>query len=166
MNPAEDIRDIRPVMEIPEWWRWPLAVAVAALAAFAGVMLLRYWRRRRARALTPLQRALAALRTAEAHARAGRSREWADIVADTVRDALAARLGAEVLPQNTSELAVAAPAGGALPPWPSIIGLLEACDLTRFAQATLVEDALLANTALAHDLVAQLHAPPPSQVTP
>lgn len=166
MNPAEDIRDIRPVLEIPEWWRWPLAIAVAALATFAVVLLVRWWRRRRARALTPLERALEALRRAEAHAREGRSREWADVVADTVRGALAARVGSDVLPQNTSELAKAAPAGHALPEWPGVIGLLETCDLTRFARASLVSDALLANTSLASDLVARLYAPPPSNVTP
>lgn len=160
MNPVEDIHDIRPPLDIAEWWRWPLAIAIGALAAFAVIMLVRYWRNRRVRGLTPLERAREALRVAEAHARDGRSREWADVVAATVRGAVAARLGDDVLPQTTSELAKTEPGGQALPEWPSIIGLLETCDLTRFAHASLVTDALLAQTAVARDLVEQLHAPP------
>jgi hypothetical protein len=105
---AEDIRDIRAPWAIPPWWRWPLAIAAAAVAALAIVLLVRWWHKRRARAQTPLERARESLRLAEAHARAGRSREWADIVSETLRGALAARLGASVLPQTTSELADAA----------------------------------------------------------
>ena len=77
------------------------------LAALAVVLVVRWWRARSLRALSPLERARQALAAAEAHARAGRSREWAEIVAETLRGALAARLGTDVLPQTTAELSQA-----------------------------------------------------------
>jgi len=160
---SDDIRDIRGLVAIPPWWHWPLAIAVAALAALAVVLVVRWWRARSARALSPLERALHALAAAEAHARSGRSHEWADIVAETVRGALAARLGTAVLPQTTAELSKAP---WAQPPLadelaaPRILELLETCDLARFAKATLDTAALVASTATACELVGRLFAPP------
>ncbi len=161
---ADDIRDIRGPIPIPPWWHWPLAIVVAALAALAVVLVVRWWRARSARALSPLERALQAMAAAEAHARGGRAHEWADIVAETLRGALAARLGAVVLPQTTAELSQAA---WAQPPLadelaaPRILELLETCDLARFAKARLDTTALLASTATACELVGRLFAPPP-----
>lgn len=160
---SEDIRDIRGLVAIPPWWHWPLAIALAALAALAVVLVVRWWRARSARALSPLERALHALAAAEAHARSGRSHEWADIVAETVRGALAARLGTAVLPQTTAELSKAP---WAQPPLaeelaaPRILELLETCDLARFAKARLDTAALVASTATAGELVGRLFAPP------
>jgi hypothetical protein len=91
--PADDIRDIRPLISIPPWWYWVAAgIAAALLSAliFAGI---RYWRRHLQRALTPEQQAQEALARAEALARDGQCREWADVVAQTLRTALASRLG-------------------------------------------------------------------------
>jgi hypothetical protein len=175
----EDIRDIRAPLPIPAWWHWPLAIALAALAALAVVLLVRWWQRRRAAKLTPLERARQALVAAETHASAGRSHEWADVVAETVRAALAARVGAGVLPQTTTELALApwarpaqsgengAPTSG--PPLPDaarLIALLGQCDLARFAKASLDADVLLAETAVARELVESLYSAPPSAPTP
>jgi hypothetical protein len=158
-----DIRDIRGPIAIPPWWRWPLAVAVAGIATLAVVLLVRWWRARAARALSPIERARQALTVAEAHAREGRSREWAEIVAETTRGALAARLGTDVLPQTTAELSQAPwtkpPASDELQA-DSLLALLETCDLARFAKARLDVSALLAETALARDLTERLFAPP------
>jgi len=160
---ADDIRDIRGLIPIPPWWHWPLAIALAALAALAVVLLIRWWRARSLRALSPLERALQALAAAEAHARAGRSHEWADIVAETVRGALAARLGTEVLPQTTAELSQAS---WTQPPLADelaaarVLELLETCDLARFAKARLDSPELVASTATACELVGRLFAPP------
>jgi hypothetical protein len=159
----EDIRDIRGPIAIPPWWHWPLAIALAAVLATGIVLLVRWWRARRPRALSPLERARQALTAAEAHARDGRSREWAEIVADTTRSALSTRLGTDVLPQTTAELSQA--------PWtkpptsdqigaPGLLALLETCDLARFAKARLDTDALLAGTAVARQLTERLFAPP------
>jgi hypothetical protein len=180
---AEDIRDIRAPWAIPPWWRWPLAMAAAAVAALAIVLLVRWWQKRRARAPSLLDRARASLRLAEAHARAGRSREWADVVSEMLRGALAARLGASVLPQTTSELAEAAWTQWAydgpveatgelsrtsaterlLPEAPQIVELLRACDLARFAKASLGTEALVESTVVARDLVERLLAPRTSE---
>jgi hypothetical protein len=175
----EDIRDIRAPLPIPAWWHWPLAIALAALGAFAVVLLVRWWQRRRAARLSPLERARQALVAAETHARAGRSHEWADIVAETVRASLAARMGVGVLPQTTTELATApwarlaksgekdAPPGGpSLAEGPRLIALLGQCDLARFAKASLDVDALLAETAVARELVESLHSASPGAPTP
>lgn len=161
--PVEDIRDIRGPIVIPPWWRWPLAVAVAALLAFAIVLVVRWWRAR-AKTLTPLEKALAALARAEALAREGRSHEWADVVAETLRGALAARLGTEMLPQTTAELT-----RGAFMQTPlaadldsrQVIELLETCDLARFAKARVEAEGLLASTAVARELTHKLFAPAP-----
>jgi hypothetical protein len=161
---SDDIRDIRGPIAIPPWWRWPLVVALAAAAALAVVLLVRWWRARAARALSPLERARLALEVAEAHARAGRAHEWADIVAETTRGALAARLGAAILPQTTSELAKGE---WTRPPMadevdaPRVLDLLETCDLARFARAPLDIAPLLAATAVARESTEQLFAPPP-----
>jgi hypothetical protein len=169
---TEDIRDIRPPLAIPVWWHWPLAIALSALAALAVVMLVRWLRARAARQLTPHERARAALRIAEQHARAGRSREWAEVVAETLRGALSFRLGSDILPKTTSELKKATwahwayggpvgPSDAALPDAPQIIDVLEACDLARFALATIEVDALVAWTSSARDAVDRLFSPVP-----
>lgn len=155
---GEDIRDIRAPLAIPEWWRWPAAVAAAALAALAVVLVVRWVQKRRARPPTPRDRALASLRAAEKLAHEGRSREWAEVVAETLRDALSVRLGAEVLPQTTNELARA----WSTPPLhdaPRILELLETCDLARFARASLDDRALLAQTEIARAVVVHLFEP-------
>lgn len=163
--PPGDIRDIRGPIAIPPWWRWPLAVTLAALAALGVVLLVRWWRARSARPLSPLERARRALEVAEAHAREGRSHEWADIVAATTRGALALRLGADILPQTTAELWKA---GWAQPPLSDevdaahVLQLLETCDLARFAKARLEARDLLASTALARECTERLFAPPPT----
>ena len=160
----EDIRDIRGPIAIPPWWHWPLAIAVAVVLATAVVVAVRWWRARRLRPLTPLDLARQALVAAEAHAREGHSHEWADIVAETVRGALAARLGADVLPQTTAELA---DAPWAKPPLsdgleiPRVLVLLETCDLARFAKARLDTAGLLASTGSAREIVERLFTPPP-----
>ena len=159
-----DIRDIRGPIPIPPWWRWPLAIGVAALAAFAIVLLVRWWRGRADERLSPVERARRALALAEVEARAGHSRQWADLVSDTARAALAARLGVEVLHQTTAELSHAP---WTLPPMgdeidaPRLLALLGTCDLARFAKASLASASLLAETETARELTERLFAPPP-----
>jgi hypothetical protein len=166
--PPEDIRDIRGPIPIPLWWRWPLAIAVAAVLAFVVILLVRWWQRSASRALSPLERARQALALAETHAREGRAHAWADIVAETVRNALGVRLGAEVLPLTTAELALES---WARPPMKdeldagSVLDLLETCDLARFAKANLEPAALLAFTGRAREVVERLFTPPPRAAT-
>ncbi len=163
MSPAPDIRDIRPLILIPAWWHW-LAVALAAGALVAALTVgYRLWRRGSARAITPEEKARRALAKAEALAREGRSREWADVVAATLRTALSARLGHDACPQTTSELASASwgEHEGAGIDAPRLLELLSTCDLTRFAMARLDTESLLASTEVAREWIGRLFAPPP-----
>lgn len=153
---AEDIRGIRPPLVLPPWWRVPLMVLLAVLGLCIVALAARWLWRRAHRPETPLQRAMHALRAAEEHARAGRSHAWAEIVAETVRAALAVRLGVVVLPQTTSELARTSGVTAL-----GVIPLLETCDLARFARAALTTEDLLARTERARAVVTALHAPIP-----
>jgi hypothetical protein len=160
---ADDIRDIRGLIPIPAWWHRPLVIAAVVVVALGVALLVRWWRARPARVASPLELARRALAAAETHALAGRAHEWADIVAETTRGALAARLGTEVLPQTTTELSEAP---WARPPVAAevhaerLLELLETCDLARFARAKLDTKTLLASTATAGDLVERLYSPP------
>ncbi len=171
---VEDIRDIRAPLPIPPWWHWPLAIGLGVFAVTAIVLLLRYLYKRRHRPLTLFERAQQTLDSAERLAKMGRSHDWAELVAPTMRGALAVRIGESVLPQTTNELAKAywakAPADTEvntardldtryLPEAPHLLALLEICDLARFAQANLGADELLAATASARDLVGRFLSP-------
>jgi hypothetical protein len=134
------------------------------LAAVFAV--IRYWRRRSRRPLTPEQRALEALNEAERLARAGQCREWADAVAETLRGALATRLGQEACPETTSELAAVdwpkLPLGATVD-GPRLVALMTTCDLTRFALGRLDPSALLAETQAARAWITRLFATPEPQ---
>jgi hypothetical protein len=178
--PAEDIRGVRPPLVIPPWWRVPLIAAVVTAAVVLVALGARALWRRWHRPETPLQRALRALSTAEALARSGDAHAWADTVAETVRSSLAVRLGADVLPRTTSELAKApwaawvretseVPLAGdpvRLPEAAALLAVLDVCDLARFARASIAPDALVAFTARARELVTAFHAPPPAARLP
>ncbi len=166
---GEDIRDIRPLILIPPWWHSMVIAIAVTLALAAAFVAYRWWRRRWAKPLTPEQQALAALRRAESLAREGRSREWAEVVAQTLRASLSARLGQDACPQTTSELARA--------PWltapydavvdaPRLLDLLSVCDLTRFAMARLDADSLVASTETARAWITRLFAPPSAPTAP
>jgi hypothetical protein len=159
----DDIRDIRPLISIPPWWYWLATGSAAALILALCFLAARYWRRRSQRALTPRQRALERLAEAEALASAGQCREWADVVAHTLRDALAARLERAALPETTGELQgldwQKLPHGQTVDA-PRLVELLSTCDLTRFALGRLDARALLAETERARDFVERLFAEP------
>ena len=84
---------------------WIEIAVLAGLVVAALTFGLRRWRRQSARPLTPEEQARRALASAESLAREGRTREWAEVVARTLRTALSARLGLDAGPQTTSELA-------------------------------------------------------------
>jgi hypothetical protein len=160
---AEDIRDIRPLIPIPAWWQGlglPLAVAAVLVAVVAAYLALRRHGRSE---LTAEQRAQAALTEAEALARAGRCHEWAELVAVTLRNALAARVGSDVCPRTTGELAAidwSARPDGALVDSERLLDLLWVCDLTRFALGRLDPESLLASTRSARAWVTHLFKMP------
>ncbi len=159
--PTEDIRDIRPLILFPSWWPWVAVAIAASLLLLATALAIHVWKRRSARPLTPEDQARRALAKAESLARQGRAREWANIVAPTLRTALSARLGQDASPITTSELASAAwvqsPRGVEVDA-PRLIDILSTCDLTRFAMARLEADSLVASTQAARDWITRLFA--------
>lgn len=165
----DDIRDIRPLISIPPWWYWLAAGSAVALILALIFLLIRHWRRRSQRALTPQQRALKRLTEAEALARVGHCKEWANVVAHTLRDALASRLEREALPETTGELHAldwqTLPRGQTVDA-PRLVELLLTCDLTRFALGRLDASALLAETERARDFVERLFAEPETPTSP
>lgn len=168
MSP-DDIRDIRPLLAIPPIWPWALVGALTLGLVVLLVLGVRAWRKRARKPLTPEEQATAALARAEALARAGQCHEWGEVVAATLRSALASRLGQAACPQTTSELAKfdwARVQKTAAVDVNALIALLSTCDLTRFALARLEPNALLSETQAARDWVGRLFAPPRPDVSP
>jgi hypothetical protein len=166
---ADDIRDIRPLILISPWWYWAAGAAAALILVAAMIAIVRAARRRNARALTAEERAQRELARAEALAREGRRREWADVVAQTLRSALAARLGMPACPQTTGELAAfdwASIPEAASVDAQSLLKLLSTCDLTRFARARLDTSALVASTDAARSFIQQLFTKPQAAAAP
>lgn len=164
---AEDIRDIRGPIAIPIWWHWPLAIGVATVLATGIVLAVRWWQRRRP-TLSAVELARQALERALAEAQAGRAHAWAEIVAVTVRGALASRVGPAILPQTTTEMATAdwtKPPMDLVLDTTHILEILETCDVARFAKASFDPNALIASTAVARDVTERLYAPPPRSAT-
>jgi hypothetical protein len=159
---GDDIRDIRPLIPIPPWWQGlalPLGLAVALAA---GLVVYLLFRRHGRRELGPEERAQAALSEAETLARAGRCHEWAELVALTLRNALAARLGDDLCPRTTSELAAvdwSARPHGAVVDAERLLDLLRICDLSRFALGRLDRESLLESTRRARAWVTHLFEP-------
>jgi hypothetical protein len=166
---ADDIRDIRPPILFPPWWPWLAAAAAALLLLGVVALFIRWWKMRSKHQLTPYEEALRALQAAEALARQGRYREWADLLSRTLRAALAARVGEAVLPQTTSELARAEwtdiPAGVNID-GPELLSLLLTCDLARFAKARMDADSLVLMTGAARLFAERLFAPAPDGPSP
>jgi hypothetical protein len=165
---ADDIRDIRPLILIPPWWYWLAASAAAALIIALVFAAIRYWRRRSERALTPAQHAQRALLQAQTLARNGQCREWAELVATTLRAALAARLGHDACPETTNELAALdwekVPNGSTVDS-KRLVELLSTCDLTRFALGRLDPAALLDETEAARAWITRLFTDPKPSIT-
>ncbi len=161
-TPVDDIRDIRPLISIPPGFHWLIAGLAAALVVALGYAGVRSYRRRSRRPLSAQQRARLGLAKAEALARTGECHEWGEVVAETLRTALAARLGQAACPETTSELA--ARDWSKLPEVASVdstrlVELLSTCDLTRFALGRLEPSALLHATESARAFIERLFAP-------
>jgi hypothetical protein len=96
-------------------------------------------------------------------ARDGHCRDWAALVAMTLREALASHLGVEGCPQTTNELAhinwSSVPHGETVD-GEALVSLLSSCDVTRFALGQLETQALLAATDSAREWIHRLFAEP------
>jgi hypothetical protein len=128
----------RPIIDqsIPRWWLWALIAAAVALALLA---LWWWWRRRRRDVVPPVENPLAvaerefarveALRLIEA----GEHGRHVALMADVLRDYLAARYSAAPLALTTSELTRALHREPTVP-LERLSRLLDEADLIKFAR--------------------------------
>ena len=136
---TNDLRDIKPPVEIPSgwaWFGWVLgALAVAALAFWAW----RYWQKRRAQiplvpVIPPHIRAKQKLR--EALAIISQPREFCIVVSDTVRWYLEERFDFHAPERTTEEFLYELQGTNLLTPdqKDSLGEFLRCCDLVKFAR--------------------------------
>ena len=136
---TNELRDIKPPVEIPSGWAW-LWWLIAVLAAIALLLVAwRYWRKRRAetppvpvipahvRAKQRLQEALALL---------GQPREFCILVSDTIRWYLEERFNFHAPERTTEEFLHELQATNLLTPdqKTSLGDFLQRCDLVKFAK--------------------------------
>jgi hypothetical protein len=136
---TNDLRDIKPPVEIPSGWAWVGwvlgALAVAALVFWAW----RYWQKRRAQVpsipvIPPHIRAKQKLR--EALALIGQPREFCILVSDTVRWYLEERFDFHAPERTTEEFLYELQGSNLLTPdqKDSLGQFLQCCDMVKFAR--------------------------------
>lgn len=139
---AEDIRDIRGTIEIPDYWRWAALGAlglVAALAVGSTVAAVRRRRRRRV-PLTPEARARHALEIARRELGRGDAVAFANTLSIAVREYLDGALAVAAPRRTTEELVAtlrAAPNPLLEPHERNVEHMLFECDRARFARREL-----------------------------
>jgi hypothetical protein len=136
---TNDLRDIKPPIEIPNAWVWAmwgvLALAAAALAFWAW----RYWQKRRSQ-VVPVPVIPAHIRAKqklrEALALIGQPREFCILVSDTVRWYLEERFDFHAPERTTEEFLHELQATNLLTPDQknSLGEFLQRCDLVKFAK--------------------------------
>lgn len=137
---AEDIRDIRGLMEIPDPWRWvPFALA-GSLGAVAVALTARRFARRGSKPRSPAEIALERLDEAEARISEIPPDAFSEAVSAALRDYVEARFEVRAGTRTTDEFLrelterEASPLG---PHAPELAAFLEACDLAKFARSRL-----------------------------
>jgi hypothetical protein len=136
---TNDLRDIKPPVEIPSGWAW-VGWVLGALAVAALVFLAwRYWQKRRAQVpsipvIPPHIRAKQKLR--EALALIGQPREFCILVSDTVRWYLEERFDFHAPERTTEEFLYELQGSNLLTPdqKDSLGQFLQCCDMVKFAR--------------------------------
>jgi len=136
---ANDIRDIKPPVEIPNGWEW-LWWVLAALAAIAvAVLIWRWWQKRRAQvSIEPPVPAhvRAKLRLAEALVLIAQPKPFVVVVSDTARTYLEERFDFRAPERTTEEFLYELQATDLLAKEQkeSLGNFLASCDLVKFAK--------------------------------
>ena len=137
--PTNDLRDIKPPVEIPSGWAWVLWTLVALASIAAAWYLWRYWQKRRlqepvipsipahVRARQKLQEALALI---------NQPREFCILVSDTIRWYLEERFDFHAPERTTEEFLYELRQNNLLTPdqKESLGEFLKRCDLVKFAR--------------------------------
>jgi hypothetical protein len=163
---GEDIRDVRGPLHLPPWWRWLAITGGAALAIGLGTTVVLVVRRRRAKQLTPQERALMRLEEAQALAEAGQVHAYADAASDAVREYIEERFQVRAAHSTTEEFfealvsQVDSPLGTHREP---LVEFLGACDMAKFARMPLPKEQMLALNQLARRFVVETAQPVPEK---
>lgn len=144
---ANDLRDIKPPVEIPSGWAWLAWLLAAAILAALAVWAWRRWRKQRARlpaavVIPPHVRAKQKL--AEALALIQDARLFCIVVSDALRVYLEERFNYRAPERTTEEFLVELQSSTSLYPdqKQSLAEFLENCDLVKFARFEPTETAL------------------------
>ena len=136
---TNDLRDIKPPVDIPNGWSWVWWVLLALAVAALGFWAWRYWQKRRAQALVvpvvpPHIRAKQKLR--DALALIGQPREFCVLVSDTIRCYLEERFDFHAPDRTTEEFLHELQGTNLLMPdqKESLGEFLKRCDLVKFAR--------------------------------
>jgi hypothetical protein len=138
-NATNDLRDIKPPVEIPSGWAWVLWSLLAVAMVAAAYWLWRYWQKRRLQepvipTIPPHVRAREKLE--EALALISRPREFCILVSDTIRCYLEERFDFHAPERTTEEFLYELRATSLLTPdqKESLGEFLKRCDLVKFAR--------------------------------
>jgi hypothetical protein len=136
---TNDIRDIKPPVEIPSGWAWALWVAGAIVLAAAVYFIWRYWRANRGKIILspPVPAHIRAKqKLAEALNLIGQPKEFCTVVSDTLRWYLEERFNFHAPERTTEEFLHELQSTTLLTPdqKESLVDFLNRCDLVKFAK--------------------------------
>jgi hypothetical protein len=170
INLGTDIRDIRPPVEIPNYWLWLWIGLGLLVVAVAGFLLWRYWQKRRTHILLvpPVPAHVRAKRKLEeALALLSQPKPFCTVVSDTIRGYLEERFEFRA-PERTTEEFLHELRGTnlLLPVQKESLGeFLKGCDLVKFARYEPGERELRALHQAARQLVEETE-PQPEPISP
>ena len=165
---AEDIRGIKPPVEIPSIWSWVVVILVALVVAALVWWAWRKWRNRpdpasQVRVIPPHEKALAALQ--EALRLIAEPRPYCQAVSDAVRVYLEERFELHAPERTTEEFLFELQSTPRLTfsQKQSLANFLERCDLVKFAKFEPPQTALRDLHEAALKLISETEPPPLSK---
>jgi hypothetical protein len=136
---TNDLRDIKPPVEIPSGWAWALWVVGAILLAAVAYLIWRYWRANRGKIILspPVPAHIwAKQKLAEALNLISHPKEFCIVVSDTLRWYLEERFNFHAPERTTEEFLHELQSTTLLTPdqKESLVDFLNRCDLVKFAK--------------------------------
>ena len=136
---TNDLRDIKPPVEIPSGWAWALWLALALIVAAALYFLWRYWKANRGKIILspPVPAHIRAKqKLAEALNLISQPKEFCIVVSDTLRWYLEERFNFHAPERTTEEFLHELRSTTLLTPdqKESLVDFLNRCDLVKFAK--------------------------------
>jgi hypothetical protein len=158
---ANDIRDIRGPIAVPQWRPWLLYVGLAVALCACVWLLRRALRRRQPQPLTPYARARQQLMAADPRQSASAADVFAERVSLAVREYVEARFALPAAHRTSEEFLSDLLASDALAPQRALLSsFLQTCDLAKFAGRTLQREAMNELHAAALQFIEAVEAAP------